>query len=142
MLYIVIDFIAAAVVLYIVSWLNLGIKVDSLKTVFLAAIVTTVGSTIPWLLGLFAFDAGLLSIIVSLIVVAVILLVSGKFLKGLKVNGFGALIAAVAITFIGWLVSSDSLDALGIALGCLVLILGIIGLIHIFIIEVERRRIE
>jgi putative membrane protein len=41
-----------------------------------------------------------------LIISAVVLLVSDRFVKGLKVNGFtGALIAAVAIGAVAWLLS-------------------------------------
>jgi putative membrane protein len=56
----------------------------------------------------------LLGLIVLLIVAAVVLMVSDKFVPGMKVNGFGgAIIAAIAIAVVYWLVGL-LLGALGI----------------------------
>jgi putative membrane protein len=64
---------------------------------------------ITWLLGLLGINlgaGGFLAAIVNLIVAAVILMISDRFISGMKVNGFtGALIAAVAIGVVGWLVT-------------------------------------
>jgi hypothetical protein len=57
------------------------------------------------LLGI-SFGAGLLAAIVALIVAAVVLLISDKFLPGMEVHVFlGALVAAVGIGVVGWLVT-------------------------------------
>jgi putative membrane protein len=49
---------------------------------------------------------GILGAIILLIVAAVDLLISDRFVSGLKVNGFGgAIIAAIAIAVVTWLIS-------------------------------------
>ncbi len=49
---------------------------------------------------------GLLGAIVFLVVAAVVLMISDKFVPGMKVNGFGgAIIAAIAIGVVNWLVA-------------------------------------
>ena len=64
-------------------------------------------SIVLWLLGFLGITigGGLLGAIVYLIVAAVILLISDRFLSGLSVSGFGgAIIAAIAIGVVTWLV--------------------------------------
>jgi hypothetical protein len=57
---------------------------------------------------------GLLGLIVYLVVAAVVLMISDKFVPGMKVNGFGgAIIAAIAIAVVSWLFGL-LLGALGI----------------------------
>jgi putative membrane protein len=100
--------IVAAVVLMIVSRFKLGLTVDGFVAAIIAAIViAVVGAVIMWLLGLLniTIGGGLLGLIVFLIVAAVVLMISDKFVPGMKVNGFGgAIIAAIAIAVVGWLV--------------------------------------
>jgi uncharacterized membrane protein YvlD (DUF360 family) len=49
---------------------------------------------------------GLLGLIVLLIIAAVILMISDRFLPGFEVHGFtGAIIAAIAIAVVSWLVN-------------------------------------
>ena len=107
---IVLALVVAAVVLYIVSRLNMGLTVDSfMSAIIAAAVIAIVGGVIWWLLGLIgitAGGAGLWAAIVYLVVAAVILMVSDRFLPGMKVNGFtGALIAAIAIAVVTWLMT-------------------------------------
>jgi putative membrane protein len=67
-----------------------------------------VGAAINWLLGLLGITlgGGLLGAIVYLVVAAVVLMISDKFVPGMKVNGFGgAIIAAIAIGVVSWLVA-------------------------------------
>jgi putative membrane protein len=62
---------------------------------------------ITWLLGVLGITlgSGWLGAIVNLIVAAVVLMIAGGFVKGLVVKGFvGALIAAVAIAVVSWLI--------------------------------------
>ena len=54
----------------------------------------------------FHIGKGLLGGIISLVVGAIMLLISGSFVPGLKVKGFGgALIAAIAIGVFSWLLN-------------------------------------
>ena len=93
----------------IVSRLNLGLSVTGFGAAIIAAIViAVVGAAINWLLGLLGITigGGLLGAIVYLVVAAVVLMISDKFVPGMKVNGFGgAIIAAIAIGVVSWLVA-------------------------------------
>ena len=113
----IVAILVAAVVILIVSKLNLGLSVTGFGAAIIAAIViAVVGAAIMWLLGLLGITigGGLLGLIVLLIVAAVVLMVSDKFVPGMKVNGFGgAIIAAIAIAVVYWLVGL-LLGALGI----------------------------
>ena len=97
-----------AVVLMIISRLNLGLTVDGFGAAFIAsAVISIVAGLITWLLGLIGITlggAGLIAAVVSVIVSAGVLLVSDRFVKGMKVNGFvGAIIAAISYGVIAWL---------------------------------------
>jgi putative membrane protein len=109
--------VIAAVVILIVSKLNLGLSVAGFGAAIIAAIViAVVGAAINWLLGLLGITigGGLLGLIVYLVVAAVVLMISDKFVPGMKVNGFGgAIIAAIAIAVVSWLFGL-LLGALGI----------------------------
>ena len=113
----IVAILVAAVVILIVSKLNLGLSVTGFGAAIIAAIIiAVVGAVIMWLLGLLhiTIGGGLLGLIVLLIVAAVVLMVSDKFVPGMKVNGFGgAIIAAIAIAVVYWLVGL-LLGALGI----------------------------
>ena len=97
-----------AVVLLIVGRLGLGLSVDGFGAAFIAsAVISIVSGLIIWALGFFGISVGgpgLLGAIVSLVVSAIVLLVSDRFVKGMKVNGFaGAIIAAISYGVIAWL---------------------------------------
>lgn len=97
-----------AVILVIVSRLGMGLTVDGFGSAFIAsAVITVVSGVITWLLGLIGIGVGgpgLLGAIVTLVVAAVVLMVSASFVKGMKVNGFGgAVVAALAYSVIAWL---------------------------------------
>ena len=104
-LFIVILF--AAVVIWIVSKLNLGLSVDGYGSAIIAAIVIgIVNAIVFWLLGLLGISVGggFWGAVVLLIVAAVVLLLSDKILPGMKVDGFlGAIIAAIAIAVVDFL---------------------------------------
>ncbi len=101
--------VLAAVVIMIVSKLNLGLTVDGFgPAIIAAAVIAIVGGLIYWLLGLLGITIGgdWLGAIINLIIAAVVLLTAGRMLKGLKVNGFvGALVAAIAIGVVTWLIN-------------------------------------
>ena len=95
-------------VIWIVGRLNLGMTVEGYVPAVIAAVVIAIVTwLVMWLLGLFGITVGggWLGAIVSLVISAVVLLISDRFVSGMKVNGFvGALIAAVAIGVVYWLI--------------------------------------
>ena len=105
----VIALLISALVIWIVSKLNLGLTVRGYGAAIIAALViAVVGGVILWLLGLLGITigGGLLGAIVLLIVAAVVLMLSDKFVPGMQVKGFsGAIIAAIAIAVVSWIVS-------------------------------------
>ena len=101
--------IVAAVVIFIVGRLNLGLTVSGFGAAIIAALVIAiVGTIVLWLLSVLGltFGGGLLGAIIYIIVAAIILMISDRFVPGMKVNGFtGAIIAAIAIGVVGWIVT-------------------------------------
>lgn len=101
--------VVAAVVLMVVSRLNLGLTVANFTSAIIAAVVIAiVGAVVNWLLGALGltFGGGWLGTIVYLVVAAVVLMVSDRFVSGMKVSGFGgAIIAAIAIAVVYWIVT-------------------------------------
>jgi putative membrane protein len=102
--------VVSALIIYLVGRLGLGLTVDNFGSAVIAAVVIgVIAALVNWLLGLIGIDlTGSLSIIgsvVALVVSALVLLLSDRFVKGMKVNGFGgAIIAAIAIGVVSWLV--------------------------------------
>jgi putative membrane protein len=111
--------LVAAVVIWIVGKLGLGMTVDSYGSAITAAIVIAiVTAVLIWLLDLIGISFGgvLLGPILTLIVAAVVLLLADRFLSGLQVKGFvGAIVAAIAIGVVSWLLGW-LLVTLGIAI--------------------------
>lgn len=105
---ILIYLIVAAIVLLIVDRLNLGLAVAGFgNAIIAAAVIAIVSWVISWVLGTLGIQlpSGLLGAIISVIVAAVVLMISDRFLSGMKVNGFtGAIIAAIAIGVLSWLI--------------------------------------
>ena len=105
----VVTLIVAAVVIWLVGRFNLGLEVDSFTSAIIAALVIAiVTAVVMWLLGILGitFGTGWLGAIVALIVSAIILMISDKFVSGMKVHGFGgAIIAAIAIAVINWIIA-------------------------------------
>jgi putative membrane protein len=116
---IVIGLVVNAFIIWIVSKLNMGLRVSSFGGAIKAALIIAVVSWIvTWLLGLVGITiaGGLLGAIVSLIIAAVVLLISDKILSGLEVDGFwGAILAALAMALVTWL-ASFLLGILGMAI--------------------------
>jgi putative membrane protein len=99
--------VVAAVVLLIVSRLNLGLSVTGFGAAAIAAIVIAiVGAVVLWLLGLLniTIGGGWFGALVYLVVAAVVLMISDRFVPGMKVKGFtGAIVAAIAIAVVYYL---------------------------------------
>jgi putative membrane protein len=101
----------SALIIYVVGRLGLGLTVDSFAPAIIAALVISViAGIVNWLLGLIGIDLtgnlSFLGSIVALVVGALVLLLSDRFVKGMKVDGFGgAIIAAIAIGVGHWLVN-------------------------------------
>ena len=114
---ILIGALVSGFIIWIVGKLGLGLEVSGFGAAFIAAIVIAVVSgVIMWLLGLLGIQVGggWLGAIVSLIIAAVVLLISGSIVPGLKVKGFGgALVAAITIGVVQWLIGL-LLGALGL----------------------------
>ena len=104
----IILFLVSAVVIWIVGKLGLGMEVSGFNGAIVAAIVIAiVGGIIGWLLSYVDFlpEAGFWGAVIAIIVAAVVLLISDRFVTGLKVKGFGgAIIAAIAIGVVYWLI--------------------------------------
>ena|SRR5687767_2612173 len=101
--------VVGGVVLKIVSSLNLGLWVRGFVTAFIAAIViTVVGIAVRSVLAAIGVPnpGGIVGFVERLIVAAVLLMIADKLLSGLTVHGFkGAIIAALAISVISWILS-------------------------------------
>jgi putative membrane protein len=96
-----------ALAIWVVSKLGLGLKVSGFGPALIAAIVIAVASwLIVWVLGALGLSlGGFIGAVVHLIIAALVLMFAGNMVKGLKVSGFvPALIAAVAIAVVSWLI--------------------------------------
>ena len=105
---IVLSFLLAGLVIWIVGRLGLGLEVSGYKAALIAAIVIAIVSwVLTWLLGQAGVTlggTGVLGGIVNLIVAAVVLMISERFVSGMRVKGFtGAIVAALAIGVVNWL---------------------------------------
>lgn len=115
----VIGIVLNALVIWIVSKLNLGLRVSGFGGAVLAAVVISLVNFVLALLLTAAgisVGGGILGPLVTLIVAAVVLLISDKILPSLKVSGFwGAILAAIAMGVVNWLIHL-LLNALGMAI--------------------------
>ena len=106
---VVIGALISGLIIWIVSKLGLGLEVDGFGSAFIAAIIiAVVGGVINWLLGVLGISigGGWIGAIIHLIIAAIVLMISDRILKGMRVAGFvGALIAAIAIGAFYWLLA-------------------------------------
>jgi putative membrane protein len=100
--------VVSAIVIFIVGRMGMGMRVSGFGAAIISALViSVVAGVVYWLLGLFGLGAmsGWLGAIISLLIAAVILKISGSFVPGMAVEGWsGAIIAALAIGVVSWLV--------------------------------------
>jgi putative membrane protein len=104
---VVVGILLYALAIWIVDKLGLGLKVSGFAPALIAAVVVAVGSAlILWVLGLIGISfGGFIGAVIHLIIAALVLMFAGNKIKGLKVKGFvPALIAAVAIAVVSWLI--------------------------------------
>lgn len=102
--------LVSSVIIWIVGRLGLGLVVSGFAPALLAAFVIAILSgAITWLLttlGL-TIDGGIMGGIIHLLIAALVLFLSSRIVPGVMVQGgVGALIAALAIGAIGWLINA------------------------------------
>jgi len=104
---IVVGILLYALAIWLVSKLNLGLKVNGFVPALIAAVVIAVASAlILWVLGLIGLSlGGFIGAVIHLLIAALVLMFAGNVVKGLAVKGFvPALIAAVAVGVVSWLI--------------------------------------
>lgn len=91
--------------IWLIARISSLLEVSGYGPAFIAAIViAALNGLVKWLLGPSLGGPG--SVLVNWIIAAIFLLIAGRLVKGLKVNGFGsALLAAAAIALFDWLVN-------------------------------------
>jgi putative membrane protein len=91
--------------IWVIARISSLIEVSGFGPAFVAAIVIAVlNGLVKWLFGSTLGGSG--SALVNWIISAIILLIAGRMVKGIKVNGFGsALLAAAAIALFDWFVT-------------------------------------
>jgi putative membrane protein len=99
----------AGLIIWIVGKLHLGLEVSGFGPAYIAAIVIGVlNLLVAWILNAVgvSIGTGFLGALINLVIAAIVLLLAGRFVKGLAVKGFlGAIVAAVAIGVVGWLIA-------------------------------------
>ena len=104
--------VVSGVIIWLVSKLNVGLSVNSfgwamLAGLFIGAISNLLNYMLPGM-------NEILSMIIQLIISAAVILLAGKLFSGVKVDGFkGALIAAVAIAVVGFVLAFILVGLLG-----------------------------
>jgi putative membrane protein len=98
-----------ALIIWLVGKLRLGLEVSGFGAAFFAALVIVLlNSLVILLLGAIGLtlEGDLLAFIIQLVIAALILLIADRIVKGFYVNSYkGALLAALAIAAVGWLIS-------------------------------------
>ena len=96
--------VVSGVIIWLVSKLNIGLSVDSfgwamLAGLFIGAITNLLNRLLPGM-------NEILTMVIHLLISAGVILLAGNLFSGVKVNGFkGALIAAVAIAVVGFVLT-------------------------------------
>ena len=91
--------------IWVIARISSLIEVSGFGPAYIAAIVIAIlNGLVKWLLGSTVGGTG--SALINWIISAIILLLAGRMVKGMKVNGFGsALLAAAVIALFDWLVT-------------------------------------
>jgi putative membrane protein len=108
LLSIIIGTLVNALIIYVVGKLGLGMSVAGFVPAIVAALVISViTALVLWLMNMagISFGGGWIGAIVSLVVSAIVLMLAANLLPGFTVDGFtGALVAALAIAVVAWLI--------------------------------------
>ncbi len=120
-----ISLIVSALIIWIVGRLGLGLEVASFGSAIAAAFIIAIIDLLLALVfrgaGVTLPASGLIGAIINIIVAAFVLMIAARLLPGMRVNGFlGAIIAAIAIGVIAWIVTVI-LGAAGVRVGGLFL---------------------
>lgn len=98
-----------ALIIWLVGRLRLGLEVSGFGAAFFAALVIVLlNSLVILLLGAIGItlEGDLLAAFIQLVIAALILMVADRIVKGFYVKGYkGALLAALAIAAVSWLIS-------------------------------------
>ena len=91
--------------IWVIARISSLIEVSGFGPAYIAAIVIAIlNGLVKWLLGSTLGGTG--SALINWVISAIILLIVGRMVKGMKVNGFGsALLAAAVIALFDWLVT-------------------------------------
>lgn len=91
--------------IWLIARISSLIEVTGFGPAYIAAIVIAVlNGLVKWLFGPTLGGPG--SALINWVIAAIILLIAGRMVKGMKVNGFGsALLAAAVIALFDWLVT-------------------------------------
>lgn len=102
--------LVSGVIIWIVGRLGLGLVVSGFVPALLAAFVIAILSgAITWLLTALGLniDGGIVGGIIHLLIAALVILLSSRIVPGIMVQGpVGAVVAALAIGAVGWLVNA------------------------------------
>ena len=94
--------VVSGVIIWIVGKLNLGLQVDNFGWAMLSGLL--IGFLTNLIMKFLPGTEGLVHAVVSLVVSAVAIFISGAILKGMTVKGYtGALVAAVGIAVVNFL---------------------------------------
>ena len=96
--------VVSGLIIWIVSKFGLGLKVDNFGWAMLAGLL--IGLVSNLIMQVVPAGNDIVNIVVNLVVAAAVIFACGYLLKGMTVDGYGgALIAAVAIAIIGFLLA-------------------------------------
>ena len=98
-----------AVSLYIISQLRLGLEIRDAGTALIAALVLGIlNAFVRPVLGLLALPITILTLgLFALVLNALMILLMGALVKGVKVQGFfGALFSSILLSILTWLIST------------------------------------
>jgi putative membrane protein len=95
--------------LFIISRLNLGLQIDSFGTTLVAALVLgLLNAFVRPILAFLSLPLTILTLgLFAVVLNALMLMLMAALVKGVHVNGFiGALIAAIVLSILTWLISA------------------------------------
>ena len=104
--------VVSGVIIWLVGKLNVGLSVKSFGWAMLAGLF--IGVITNFLNHLLPGMNAILAMVIQLVIAAAVILLAGKLFSGVSVDGFkGALIAAVAIAVVGFILAFVLVGLLG-----------------------------